>query len=371
MTSHPAKLPPELPPSKEERRLEALKRYDILDTPPDGAFDRVTSLASRLFSVPISIISLVDRDRIWFKSRHGVDADEIGRDPGLCASAILQDDPWVLTDAGADPRSLANPLVAGDLGLRFYAGVPLRTWDGHNLGTLCVIDRAPREVAPAELAHLEDLASLVMDQMELRLTARSAVAQREFLLGELHHRVKNNLQILLSVVSSSVRRAQSAETVSFMRSLSGRLLAMSSAHDAMRNAESLGTGRTGELLEQVAETIRAAVGATAEFTTAIEDHEVPNEALLPLALVSNELLTNAFKYGLHEGQGRISVTFRRSGDVYQLSVRDSGPGFPDTGAARNSSSSGLQFVRGIARQLGGGFEISNAGGACCRFSFPV
>jgi PAS domain S-box-containing protein len=161
----------------EESRLAALHRYDILDTPPDGAFDRITSLAARLFDVPIAIISVVDVDRIWFKSHHGIDVDQIERAPGLCASAILEAGPTVLTDAARDPRSLANPLVAGEFGLRFYAGVPLATSDGHNLGTLCVIDREPRQVSQEELATLTDLAKLVMDQMELRLAARRAAGQ--------------------------------------------------------------------------------------------------------------------------------------------------------------------------------------------------
>ena len=162
-----------LRPDDEEGRLAALRRYDILDTPPDGAFDRITSLAASLFAAPISIISLVDTDRIWFKSRHGIDVDQIDREPGLCASAIVHDDAWVLTDASKDVRSLANSLVAGDFGLRFYAGVPLKTHDGHNLGTLCVIDKEPREAVPEQqLNHLKDLAALVMDEMELRIAAR-------------------------------------------------------------------------------------------------------------------------------------------------------------------------------------------------------
>jgi GAF domain-containing protein len=106
---------------------------------PDGAFDRITGLAARIFDVPISIVSIVDSVRIWFKSRHGVGVDEIGRGPGRCASAILQYEPWVVTDASVDPRTLASPLVVGELGLRFYAGVPLMTKEGHNLGTLNVI----------------------------------------------------------------------------------------------------------------------------------------------------------------------------------------------------------------------------------------
>jgi sigma-B regulation protein RsbU (phosphoserine phosphatase) len=160
----------------EADRLTEVRRFEILDTPPDGAFDHITALAARLLRVPIAIVSIVDVDRIWFKSRHGLsDVTEIGRDPGLCASAILQNQPWVVTDATVDVRTLANPLVAGSFGLRFYAGVPLTTSRGYNLGTLCVIDREPRQISPAELDTLNDLARLVMDQMELRLHAREIV----------------------------------------------------------------------------------------------------------------------------------------------------------------------------------------------------
>ena len=146
-------------PANEPERLAAVGRYDILDTPPDGTFDRITAAAARLFNVPISIVSIVDRDRIWFKSHHGLSTTEIGRDPGLCASAILRDGPHILPDAKPDVHALANPLVAGEFGLRFYAGVPLRTHDGFNLGTLCVIDKEPRAVSADQIAHLEDLAS--------------------------------------------------------------------------------------------------------------------------------------------------------------------------------------------------------------------
>ena len=160
-----------LPPD-EVGRMEAVHRYQILDTPPDGAFDRITALAARLFGVPIAIVSVVDHDRIWFKSHHGVEISQVDRDPGLCASAILQDDPWIIQDATADPRALSNPLVAGEFGLQFYAGVPLRTSDGYNLGTLCILDRQPRTLSDHELTTLEDLAAIVMHDLEQRLESR-------------------------------------------------------------------------------------------------------------------------------------------------------------------------------------------------------
>jgi GAF domain-containing protein len=160
-------------PPNETERLEALRRFGVLDTPKDGAFDRITRLASQMLDMPISIVSLVDHDRIWFKSTHGLDGvDEIDRAPGLCASAILGEEIWVIEDAKVDPRALANPLVAGEFGLRFYAGSPLRTRDGYNLGTLCVIDKRPRKLTDQHARVLDDLAALVVDELELRLAAR-------------------------------------------------------------------------------------------------------------------------------------------------------------------------------------------------------
>lgn len=161
---------------EETERLTAVRRYDVLDTPPDQAFDRLCALAARICNTPIGLVSIVDADRIWFKARFGVDIDEIDRDPGLCASAILQDDPWIVEDARTDPRTLTNPLVAGDFGLQFYLGIPLRTHDGHNLGTLCVLDYEPRTATDREVRDLTDLASVVIDELELRLASARTIA---------------------------------------------------------------------------------------------------------------------------------------------------------------------------------------------------
>lgn len=180
----------DLVPSHEQDRLDAVRRYDILDAPPDGAFDRIAALAARLLGVPIAIVSIVDTDRIWFASHHGLDVRQVGRDPGLCASCILGSEPWIVTDASVDPRALANPLVAGELGLRFYAGAPLTTHDGYNLGTLCVIDQQPREITPDETRLLTELADMVMDELELRRSALSAVQEAEQRLGEVERLAK-------------------------------------------------------------------------------------------------------------------------------------------------------------------------------------
>ena len=188
--------------SAEQARMDAVRRYDILDTPPDGAFDRVVAMVAQLLSVPISLVSVVDDDRIWFKARHGLDVRQIERLPGLCASAILQDGPWLVADAAHDIRTIDNPLVAGELGLRFYAGVPLVTRDGHKLGTLCAIDQQPREITPTEVSILEGMASLVVDQLELRLSSRVAVLEKNAAL-ELAQQASKQSQLLTAMVQSS------------------------------------------------------------------------------------------------------------------------------------------------------------------------
>jgi formate hydrogenlyase transcriptional activator len=164
-------------PDNEAERLNALRRYQILDTPPEPAFDRIAEMAANFFHVPMAGVSLVDEDRIWFKSRLGIEASQTARDAGLCSTAMLSQGVFHLRDAAHDERATAHSLVH-DLGIRFYAGAPLRTEQGLNLGTVWVIDQKPRELASGEAEMLRALAALAMNQMELRLYAEK-VAQLE------------------------------------------------------------------------------------------------------------------------------------------------------------------------------------------------
>ena len=162
-----------LPPADEVERLKALRRYNILDTPPETAFDRITALAARLFDVPIALVSLVDDSRAWFKSCYGFDLRQVQRDATICSFALLSHDVLVVPDAQQDDRFICNPFVQNEPGLRFYAGAPLVTQDGFNLGTLCLLDMKPRRALTDEQkATLVDLAAMVVDELELRLAAR-------------------------------------------------------------------------------------------------------------------------------------------------------------------------------------------------------
>lgn len=156
----------------EFERLNALRRYAILDTPPDGAFDRITALAAEILEVPVAVVSLVDSDRVWMKSVHGpFPSREIARLPALCAAAIGHDGAYLVENASRDPRTQEHPLVAGPFGLEFYAGMPLRTHDGHVLGMLSCIDTRPRGATRRQLRILGALAGVVMDEIELRRSA--------------------------------------------------------------------------------------------------------------------------------------------------------------------------------------------------------
>lgn len=175
MTAVPAPLP-----QNECDRLAALRRYGVLDTPPEPAFDDLTRLAAYICGTPISLISLLDADRQWFKARVGLETPHTSRDLAFCSHAILGNDVLVVPDATADARFATNPLVTSDPHIRFYAGAPLVTSDGYSLGTLCVIDRVPRTLTPEQHDALCALSRQAIALLELRRgTTRLESAYRQ------------------------------------------------------------------------------------------------------------------------------------------------------------------------------------------------
>jgi PAS domain S-box-containing protein len=177
-------LAPSIPPN-EAARLAALASYQVLDTPPEPGFDGLTRLAALLLGVPIALVSLVDADRQWFKSRYGLDVPETPRRVSFCGHVVALEQPLIVPDALQDPRFEDNPLVTGAPGIRFYAGYPLRTPDGLVVGTLCAIDHKPRAVTPEQLELLGTLAREAVDQLELRRRTRLLSEQRARLQGVL------------------------------------------------------------------------------------------------------------------------------------------------------------------------------------------
>ena len=168
-----------LKPQDELARVTELHDLCVLDTPPEERFDRLTRTAQRLFDVSIALVSLIDHDRQWFKSRQGLDALETPRNISFCGHAILGQDALVVEDAALDLRFADNPLVTGPLGIRFYAGMPLQGPKGYQVGTLCLIDPKPRHFTPDDVAALRDLAAAVSDQLASKELSEAVKSARE------------------------------------------------------------------------------------------------------------------------------------------------------------------------------------------------
>ena len=316
----------------EKHRLDAVRRYDILDTPPDGVFDRITALASLVVRVPVAIVSIVDHDRIWFKSHHGLDVEQIDRDPGLCASCILQEAPWIVNNAKVDPRTLSNPLVAREAGVQFYLGIPLRTLDGFNLGTLCVIDFVPRDASEYEVSVLKHLAAVVMDELELRLSARSAIisyqqelVRRELreehiraLMGELAHRAKNLLAVVQAIARQTAPNSQTVDD--YVLRLAARVQGLAHTHDLIADEDWHGVSLDDLAARQLAPFVE-------EERTRVHC-EGPHLVLSPAAaqnigLAFHELATNAVKYGsLSVSQGKIHLAWHHAPPLLHITWRE-------------------------------------------------
>lgn len=190
-------------PENDIERLAALQRYRIMDTPSEASFDNLAKLCAKIFNVPISLISLVDAERVFFKANIGMGTAKVAnRGKSLCALAVLNTDITVFQDALKEPCLIANPNVAGNFGLRFYAGAPLITHDGFLIGTLCIIDKQPRSFSKQEEEILSGLATAVMDQIELRISALDEIQnhrETNLLLSE----QQEELQVMNEELTSS------------------------------------------------------------------------------------------------------------------------------------------------------------------------
>lgn len=286
-------------PIGEAARLAALERYRILDTEPERQFDDLTLLASQVCGTPIALITLIDRDRQWFKSRVGIAVPETPRSVAVCDHAIRQANIFIVEDARKDARFAANPFVTGPAGLRFYAGAPLVTDDGHALGTICVMDRVPRRLTREQLDALDALKRQVLAQLELRRNLdQLAVAL------EARDAAERDRQRLIEELRASL---DNVEKIS-------RLLPYCSA--CWLN---LVVPADPDAIDQVTDGVMRVLRE--------KGFQGEDEERVELAL--REALTNAVRHGCQGDptkQLQCTVTCDRSGEV-GIVVRDPGPGF--------------------------------------------
>jgi two-component sensor histidine kinase len=290
----------------EAERLNALRRYAILDTPHEDEFDDIAKIAAHVCEAPVALVSLIDEHRQWFKAEIGLGKRETPLDVSICKHALLQPGLFVVSDATQDERFKNNPLVTGEPGLRFYAGAVLETPEGIPLGTLCVLDYVVRELSEAQATTLQALARQVMTQLELRraLAAHAAAEERQdLLIRELHHRVRNTLATVQAILGATARTATSVEQ--FYQSFSSRIASLARTHATI-------TAHDGQVAS-----LRALLSLELEpfddtqhqrVRLAGPDIQFPSGVAVPFGMAVHELTTNAAKFGaLSRSKGRVEV----------------------------------------------------------------
>ncbi|MEZ5292768.1 MAG: ATP-binding protein [Vicinamibacterales bacterium] len=283
----------------EQARLSALRRYRILDTEPEQRFDDLTMLASQICETPISLITLIDTDRQWFKSRVGLDVVETVRSVAFCTHAIRQEGILQVPDAAGDDRFRHNPFVTGEPNIRFYAGAPLVTPDGHALGTLCVIDVKPRRLSAPQLRALAALRRQVEAQLELR----------------------RNLDELAGALAARDRAEEAQATlVAELKASLGQVEKLAGLLPFCSTCE----------LNLVIPATPASIPAVSEgLRQLLHGKGWTDEELMPVELALDEALANAIRHGCKNDptkQVQCVVTTDAAGELV-IVVRDPGPGF--------------------------------------------
>ena len=368
-------------PDNENDRLERLRLYRILDTPPEDAFDRIVRIVAETIDVPIALVSLVDSERQWFKAKQGLEADETSRDVAFCAHAILGDGLFVVEDATTDVRFADNPLVASDPSIRFYAGAPLTTPDGLNLGTLCAIDRKPRTLSDQQMQLLSDLSNIVIDQLELRVALRSAmnkvadeVEQRtlkdEFVSVVSHElrtpltSIRGSLGLLDGGAIKGIPKAASDMIAVANRNVSTLLHLIEDLLDfqKFRSGErelDFDAVDAGVLVRQTCENMAGfarerdvSIRREAEAITTIFGDDSR------LSQVLTNLMSNAIKFS-PEGDEIVVATDLRDGKL-RISVTDNGPGIPEDFRDRVFNKFSQASSKNKSKGTGLGLAISKA-----------
>ena len=398
-------------PREESLRLSALLECAVLDTKPEAAFDELVALAARLTDCPISLISLVDSTRQWFKARVGLNVPQTPRDHSICAYAIQQADPLIIPDATLDPRTLDNPLVTGAPGIRLYAGVPLRTADGQALGTLCVIDTRPRGLSDQQLADLVALARQAQAQLQLRRAivrleeaerrALAASAAKATFLANMSHEIRTPLTAVLGYLDlllepDTPADVRSEHALAVKRNAEHLLGLINDVLDFSKiDAGNMRIERTDcspamkvwDVMHMFAPAAREkGISLTAAFATPIPVRILSDRTRVRQVLVN--LVSNAVKF---TSSGSVSITASvvpmPSGPTLRFQVSDTGVGMtPDqidrlfqpfsqadasTSRCYGGTGLGLAISKRLVELLNGELTVESAPGKGTTFTFTL
>lgn len=387
-------------PENEAERLNELKNLQILDSPEEQDYDDVVKLASAICNTPMSLVSLIDSQRQWFKARIGIDDPETNRDVAFCAHAILNDELMVVPNAIEDERFFDNPYVINNPNVRFYAGMPLVTRSGFKIGTLCVLDSQPRELTDDQKFALKTLGKQVINMLELRLKnqrlSKLNSLQNKF-LAIISHDVRNPLVSVKSMIDMMDSEMITADD---FKELSGKLGEhVSHTVDLLNNLIDWGISQTkGDKLDlgmvKVSEIIDSEYTRINPVATEKKLELINNvgkeDAVVVLAdanmlkFIIRNLITNAVKF---TAQGSVSISLDDTAHGWVLSVKDTGVGMSEerqkklfnwenrftTNGTNNEAGSGLGLLmcKEFAEKHLGGIDIHSTEGVGTTFKVAV
>ena len=356
------------------RRLEILRSYGVLDTERERDFDDVVALASKLCETPVSLISLIDEDRQWMKATVGVEWSETPMEQAICAHAILSDGYFEVNDTRADPRTADNPLVTAADGARFYAGAVLVSPEGLPLGTLCVLDRKPRQLTDLQRETLQVLARQVMVQLEMR----RALAVAETLRHEVDHRVKNSLQSLSALAGIKARVAHTDEARHALGQIQKRIHTVAMLHEQLYKTDAGSMVDLGKYMQNITNYLGSQAPAQIALRCVARSVMVPSEQAAAVGTFLNEFVANSLKHAFPDGRGGVvTLTLTRDAEGNAVvEARDDGVGMAAQEAPEQTSGNempqglGMQIMQATASQLGGVLEVTGEeGGLKARICF--
>ena len=392
-------------PANEKERLHALSEYQVMDSLPEEDYDNITRLASQICGTPISLITLIDENRQWFKSRQGLTAIETPREEAFCAHGILNpDQALVVPNANEDDRFKENPLVTGEPYVEFYAGIPLVTPDGFPLGSLCVIDNKPREIAPEKIESLKILANQVVKLLELRRLVftlkktqkelENSVSNLEEFAYVISHDIKapiRNMRHLAEAISEDYEDKLDAEGKKYLKRLE------ESANDSMDYIEGvLNYSKATHLVKINSDKIdlNKFLPKLIQYLSPPphikiyyrEDLPSIKTSKIALQQILSNLISNAIKYN-DKDKGLINIEVNSEKDFYFFKVADNGRGIPQDklgnifslfymvnkkdAKRKGSTGIGLSIVEKLVKNLGGEIKTKSIEKEGTEFIFSI